>query len=765
MTRSLTLAVLLSLVCLHSNADPAAPRPNILYLYVDDMGWGSIGPNGQTERRAKGLPSVRTPHLDELAARGVNFTRAYGATVCSPARSSQQTGFHQGHTFADRNDPDNAKKAIRADDRTMGDLLSEAGYVTGYWGKWGYGGTRERAAPEIVNIATLPTSHGYRHVLAELHHVRAHTFFQPTLWSAPARDGSRGGLELVPNSLSAWSDPEQFPDHFTKHREPDYPDPAYCDDAYCFAALEFVREQAVHYKEKGRPFFGLLAVQIPHAPFDEIATLPGWDAAYREDPHFASLAPQSQQWAAMVTRIDAHFGLILDALDDPNGDGDPADSVADDTLVIFMSDNGGPRGRNNEEFDANGGLRGNKGGILEGGIRVPTLMRWPARITPNTNLQAGTNCGEVIDVTDLLPTFCELAGVPAPVGLDGVSFAPLLLGEEVRRRRSFLIHEAGRYASIIRGRHKLIRSVKSELSLYDLEADPAEERDLAVDFPDLVAELEPLLLGERVTEPKGFANTYHHWTGANGGSANEATNWSDYIYENEGITYLTDSGAPRLSWIAHMRNTRTSRNRAEGDTDLSFLALEIGSESGVSAPQELALHPGVVLTGRNEIRLANGGILTLDQSTVSSLRWLEVGEGGILRGTGTIDATVYNKGVVSVAAGSDSGDGGIRMARGFRQGKSGQLDVVALPSADSSSSAPIQVRDEAVLNGRLTLSWKSGSAPQPGDRYSLIEASAITGRFAHPGDRVRFHGGVVRLCYHETGVDAVVESIGEEPTS
>ncbi|NNE92489.1 MAG: sulfatase-like hydrolase/transferase, partial [Verrucomicrobiales bacterium] len=164
-----------------------APRPNILYFYVDDMGWGSIGPNGQAERRAKGLPTVKTPNLDKLAAQGVNFTRAYGCTVCSPARSSQQTGFHQGHTFADRNDPDNAMKAIRKDDVTMGDALAAADYMTGYWGKWGYGGSKDMENPVIENVQTLPTSHGYQHVLCELHHVRAHTFFQPTLWKAPGK--------------------------------------------------------------------------------------------------------------------------------------------------------------------------------------------------------------------------------------------------------------------------------------------------------------------------------------------------------------------------------------------------------------------------------------------------------------------------------------------------------------------------------------------------------------------------------------------------
>ena len=210
----------------------------------------------------------------------------------------------------------------------------------------------------------------------------------------------------------------------------------------------------------------------------EIAELPDWNQTYANDPHFANLADQTRQWAAMVTRIDAHFGNILDALDDPNGDGDLSDSVKDNTLVIFMSDNGGPGGKNNSELDANGGLRGNKGSIYEGGIRVPTVMRWPAKITANSKLMAGSSSDLVIDVSDLMPTFCELAGQEIPVGLDGVSLAPVLTGDGERRAREFLIHEAGKSQSIIRGNHKLVRKGKT-LALYDLEKDRAEENDIA----------------------------------------------------------------------------------------------------------------------------------------------------------------------------------------------------------------------------------------------------------------------------------------------
>ncbi len=732
-------------------------RPNILYFYVDDMGWGSIGPNGQAERRAAGLPYVQTPNLDTLAAQGINFTRGYGATVCSPARSSQQSGFHQGHTFADRNDPNNAKKAMRADDVLMGDALSAAGYVTGYWGKWGYGGSASKQDPVIDNVQTLPTSHGYQHVLAELHHVRAHTFFQPTLWNAPAVAGATGGIELVPNSMQRFIGNPRYPKLPSNHNHPEYPSTAYCDDSYVFAALDFVRDQAANYQRTGQPFFGLLAVQIPHAPFGEIAKLPEWNSAYVNDPHFTTLAEQAQQWAAMVTRIDAHFGNILAALEDPNGDGDQSDSVADNTLVIFQSDNGGPNGKSCVEFDANGGLRGNKGSIYEGGIRIPTVMRWPAKITSTSTLRAGTNSDMVIDVSDLLPTFCELAGVAPPLGLDGVSIAPTLLGTGHQRTREFLIHEAGNSQSIIRGRHKLVRTAAGRgrknkkrvtsdsqpvLALYDLVADRAEANDIAADNPKLVRELETLLLGERVTEPAGFANTYHHWTGGADTDAANADNWSDYSYTNAGVTYMSDSGPPRVSWTAHMENTTGKPNVARANTDIEFLALEIRGDAKSDASQELVVAPGITLTGRNEIRLAEHGILTLDSGTAFSLRWIDVFPGGTVRGAGTIDTSLYNAGTMTAT-------GKLAVSGHYRERAGASLDV-ALRDA---GCAQILIEGDAHLAGTLAVTLAEQFRPTSGDTVTVLSAENITGTFANVDNQViAGNGARFTINYSPTSV-------------
>ena len=743
----LRIALLFLFLALASNA-PGEARPNILYVYVDDMGWGAIGPNGQAERKAAGMPHLITPHLGRLAAEGVNFRRSYGCTVCSPARSSQQSGFHQGHTFADRNDPDNAKKAMRSDDLLMGDVLSSAGYVTGYWGKWGFGGSRSQTDPEIVNVQTLPTSHGYQHVVAELHHVRAHTFFQPTLWRAPAPPGVKGGMELVPNSMARWRGQSAYPEEPAWQNHSRYPDTAYCDDVYAFSALEFVRRQALDYLATAQPFFGLLAVQVPHAPFAEIAQLPGWDRDYRALPFWDSLSVQARHWAAMITRIDGHLGNILAALEDPNGDGDPADSVADDTLVIFQSDNGGPQHPAREAFAANGGLKGEKGKIQEGGIRVPTLMRLPANFAADSDLKPGTSTDQVIDVTDLLPTFAELAGVPAPLGIDGVSLAPALFGSGHQRLRQFLIHEAGNGQSIIRGEWKLIRA-KSGLELYHLGKDPGETNDLASARPGLVEELELLLLGERVAEPKGFANTYHHWVGRDGAMASDASNWSDYIYANEGITYLKDDGAPQISWTALMENTRSSPVQARANSDLEFLGLEI---RGNTHTQSLRLGRGINLTGRNEMRLSEKSVLVLDGGKVSSQRWVDIAPGGALIGSGIVQAKVYNAGVV--AASGKTGPGKLQVQADYVQVDHSTLRVVL----NENGNGRLVVEGEATLAGALEVDVGDHFRPTPGSRFTIVTAHAVTGAFHHAGNRIVAGDGTrFRILYSDAKVTLIAE--------
>jgi len=642
MTRLLSLLPLLTFIPLASclPVTAAAERPNILYIYVDDMGWGSIGPNGQWDRAKAGQPHLLTPNLDRVARAGVNFPFSYGCTVCSPARSSQQTGFHQGHTYADRNDPDNAKKAIRAEDATMGDVLKAAGYTTGYWGKWGYGGSKDMQAPTIDNVQTLPTSHGYQHVVAELHHVRAHTFFQPTLWSAPVPKGAKahaGGLYLTPNSMQPWSGNEH-PNQPALQGHKDYPKVAYCDDVYAFAALDFVRREA----QSNAPFFGLLAFQVPHAPFGEIEQLPNWDKAYRDASFFDALPNQAKQWAAMISRIDGHIGNLLAALDDPNGDGDTSDSVRDNTLIIFQSDNGGPQQISNKIFDANGGLSGGKGSVQEGGIRVPTLMAWPAHIKPGGPLEPNTNCDRLIDVTDLLPTFAELAGAPAPLGVDGVSLAPTLTGKGWQSERAFVIHESGRGDSVImangdkylRSKQKKGKGGNSASAIYNVRNDPGESK--AIKDPEKLARFEQILRDEHAGTPAGQCATYHNWIAKNGGAFADADNWSEYKYANAGITYQEEAGGPKPSWIIQIEGERPKAIMVDADASVLALGMKDGTALSVTAK----------LTVRNELRIGLGSVVGLREGGEIQARQIEIQSGGMLAGDSQVNGTIYNHGSI-----------------------------------------------------------------------------------------------------------------------
>ena len=254
---------------------------------------------------------------------------------------------------------------------------------------------------------------------------------------------------------------------------------------------------------------------------------------------------------------------------------------------------------------------------------------------------------------------------------------------------------------------------QDKLALYDLEADPAEAHDITGDHPELVKELESLLLGERVDEPRGFANTYHHWTGADSDAASSADNWSDYVYENAGETYITDAGAPRLSWVAKVMNSGEQPSEVAVDTDLEFLALQI--EGKESAPQSLVVMPNTMLTARNEIRVAAHAQLKLSKGKLSTLRWIDVLPGGELQGSGQIDGAVYNQGTVAVSASHPS----LAINGNFHQTSDAKLTL-------SDAASPLVISGEANLSGELTIT----NLPTD-DSYVVLKASKITGTFTN----------------------------------
>ena len=446
--RSLSLTAMAALVRpkTASAAQTALPlrgrRPNIIFLMADDIGYGDLGCYGQQE--------IKTPNIDRIAAKGIRFTQAYaGACVCTPSRCALMTGFHNGHSAARDNVP-HYHTYLQEADRTVAELLQEAGYATCGVGKWSLGD---------AGAVGRATNQGFDHWFGYLNQDHAHYYYTEYL------DDDEGRLELPGNTK-------------TRH--------TYSHDLMADRALEFIdthREQ---------PFFLYGAFTLPHfsAPSEDPDGLAVPSTApYSDRPWEA----KAKKYAAMVHRLDKDVGRILDRLDQHG--------LTENTLVIFTSDNGG-HDTIPAHLKTSGPLRGFKRDLSEGGIRTPFLAQWPGVIPQ------GAVSNELIAFWDMLPTFAELAGAPAPTGIDGISVTPALLGQQLPEPHAYLYWDYGhcrdRYDQAVRmGHWKGIRLGRgAPLELYDLAADIGEKNNLAASHPEIVAQLEALMENAVTPHPR-----------------------------------------------------------------------------------------------------------------------------------------------------------------------------------------------------------------------------------------------------------------------
>lgn len=414
-----------------------APRPNIIFVLADDLGYGDLGCYGQEQ--------IQTPCLDRMAAEGVRFTQAYaGSTVCAPSRCCLMTGMHTGHAHVRGND----RVPLRPEDLTVAEALKQAGYTTGLIGKWGLG------EPDTTGI---PNRKGFDYFYGYLNQKHAHNFYPEYLWRNEERVVLEGNLES------------------TEHEGVSIEREQYAHDLFAQEALDFVG------RHRAEPFFLYLAYTIPHANNERGRALGDGMEVPSHAPYEDRPWPDPQKGhAAMITRMDADVGLLLERLHELG--------IADNTLVIFSSDNGPHKegGADPAFFQSSGPLRGYKRDLYEGGIRVPALAWWPAVIAP----------GRVSDHAwafwDFLPTAAALAGAPVPDGLDGLSFAPELLGRPQRahERMYWEFHERGSLQGIRMGDWKAVGYYGGPLELYDLANDLGEQHDVAADHPKVVAEME-----------------------------------------------------------------------------------------------------------------------------------------------------------------------------------------------------------------------------------------------------------------------------------
>lgn len=417
--------------------------PNIVFIMADDLGYGHLGSYGQTR--------IETPNLDRLAEEGIRFTQAYaGATVCAPSRSVLLTGLHGGHAPVRGN---SGGIPLRDEDVTLGEVLQQAGYETGVFGKWGLG---------EYGTEGMPTRQGFDEFAGYLHQIHAHFYYPEYLWKNESRwplPGNAGGGRRPADAGGRRT--QYAPDEILEH------------------ALGFMRAN------QDRPFFAYIPTVIPHvevvAPEEDVAYYEGrWEEEPCADPRpgYAHTDRPKATYAAMITHMDANVGRVLDQLEELE--------LTENTLVIFTSDNGGQHDYCTEAefFDSNGPLRGYKRSMYEGGLRVPAIARWPGQIAP------GTVSDVVWYFPDVLPTLAEVAGTEPPAGLDGISVLAALRGGELPVR-DVLYWELGpdaRLAQAVRMDHwKGIRPAPgAPIELYDLRRDPAEEQNLAADHPDVV---------------------------------------------------------------------------------------------------------------------------------------------------------------------------------------------------------------------------------------------------------------------------------------
>lgn len=415
---------------------PAAARPNIVLILADDLGYGDLGCYGQTR--------IHTPNLDRMAAEGIRFTSAYaGSTVCAPSRCSLMTGLHTGHARTRGNrSPD---LPLRPTDITVTEILKSAGYRTALFGKWSLG---------ELGSTGYPTRKGFDEWFGYFSQLHAHNYYPEHLLDGETAFLCRGNMGLQRKDYA--------PDLFTER------------------AIEFIRKQ-----DASNPFFLHLCYTAPHANNEMGRDSGDGMEVPSYGPYENKPWPQPEKgFAAMITRMDSDIGRIFGAL--------KAKGLDDNTLVIFTSDNGPHKegGHSPSFFESSGPLRGIKRDLTEGGIRVPAIARWPARI------RAGRTVDFPWAFWDVLPTFAELAGAPAPSGLDGISIVPTLLGQS-QKAHDYLyweFHEGGFSQAVRMGPWKGIRKgPDGPIELYNLDEDLHESRNLAGDRPAIVQEIARLM--------------------------------------------------------------------------------------------------------------------------------------------------------------------------------------------------------------------------------------------------------------------------------
>lgn len=388
-------------------------KPNIVLIMVDDLGYGDLS--------SFGAPDMQTPHIDRLMSRGLRFNQFYAnCTVCSPTRASLMTGLYPdkaGVPGVIRQDRKDDFGFLDPNAVTLPDMLNTAGYHTALIGKWHLG----LQSPNLPNDRGFDLFHGFLGDMMNdyYNHLRM------------GKNWMRRNKEVI-----------KAEGHAT--------------DVFSRWSIDYINEQA-----KDKPFFLFLSYNAPHFPIQ-----PPKDWLDKVNARDLKLDPKRAKNVAFIEHLDDNVGRVMQAIDDAG--------IADNTIVIFTSDNGGsiPHAQRNLP------LRGGKQEHWEGGIRVPTCVVWPGKINPGKSDELGITM-------DFYPTLCELAGVEIEHDIDGQSLVPIWLKGEASdpnrvmiwvRREGNNRYQGRAYYAIRRGKWKLFQNTPFEpMQLVDLEADPYEQ--------------------------------------------------------------------------------------------------------------------------------------------------------------------------------------------------------------------------------------------------------------------------------------------------
>ncbi|MEI8213921.1 MAG: arylsulfatase [Planctomycetota bacterium] len=449
-------------------------RPNIVFILADDLGWGELGCYGQQK--------LQTPNIDGLASRGMRFTQHYsGAPVCAPSRCVLMTGKHLGHAEIRGNrqaklsfpEFDEGQHPISPSAWTLAQEMQKAGYATGAMGKWGLG---------PVGSTGDPNQHGFDLFFGYNCQAVAHSYYPSHLW----RNSERILLNAkpIPGNAKPKGDLIQASDWIGEN---------YAPQKMIEAAEAFLEDH------RDQPFFLYLPFIEPHVamhpPLDSLDHFPReWDERpYRGGNGYLPHPRPRAAYAAMIYQLDSYVGRVVNALDRLG--------LTDKTMIVFSSDNGATHaGTKEPEFHVGGAdpkffnstadLRGYKGSVYEGGLRVPMIACWPNRIP------AATVCDTPSYFADWFPTFCDVVNVEKPSGLDGVSLWPWLSGQSNDSNRNpmvWVFPEYGGQVAVRMGDYKLLRRGLATQSpgpweLYDLALDRGETKNLAEQKPEIVAQ-------------------------------------------------------------------------------------------------------------------------------------------------------------------------------------------------------------------------------------------------------------------------------------